>query len=170
MEAFCRETGARYRHFLYGGAPGVAERVASVLSQKFGVNTVGIYSPPFRPLTDEENAELNNRIRQAAPDVVWVCLGAPKQERWMYEHYAQLRVPALVGVGAAFDFLAGTSQLAPQWMRENGLEWLFRLTQEPRRLWRRYILNGSLFVWKVGLELLGFEQFHQPALSGEEPR
>jgi len=159
METFCCTTGTSYRHFFYGGGPGVADRVAGVLKQRYGVNVAGTYFPPFRPLTEEENEQVSSRIRAAAPDVVWVGLGTPKQERWMYEHSARLRAPVMVGVGAGFDFVAGRVKQAPAWMRESGLEWLFRLIQEPRRLWRRYFINGAEFVWKVSLELLGFKKF-----------
>ena len=94
-----------------------------------------------------------------APDVVWVGMSTPKQERWMYEHQPRLRVPLMAGVGAAFDFIAGTVKQAPAWMQENGLEWSFRLVQEPRRLWRRYLVFGSKFVWNVSFELLGLRKF-----------
>ncbi|MEJ2008418.1 MAG: WecB/TagA/CpsF family glycosyltransferase [Acidobacteriota bacterium] len=159
METFCRQTGPLYRHFLYGGKPGVAERLADTLKKRYGVRTVGIYSPPFRQLNEEEEAELDRRIHKAAPDIIWVGLSTPKQERWMFEHRARLSVPVLAGVGAAFDFLTGTVKQAPSWMQETGLEWLFRLTHEPRRLWRRYIVCGSKFLWNVSLELLGLKKF-----------
>jgi N-acetylglucosaminyldiphosphoundecaprenol N-acetyl-beta-D-mannosaminyltransferase len=159
METFCRTTGPSYRHFFYGGGPNVAVRLAEVLKQRYGVNAVGTYSPPFRPLTEEENEQVSRQIRMAAPDVVWVGLSTPKQERWMYEHCARLRAPVMVGVGAAFDFVAGRVKQAPAWMRENGLEWLFRLGLEPRRLWRRYLVSGSKFVWNVSMELLGLKNF-----------
>ena len=112
----------------------MADRLAEKLKQRYGVRTVGTYSPPFRPLTEEEKVEVDRRIQAAAPDVVWVGLSTPKQERWMFEHRARLSVPVMAGVGAAFDFLAGTAKQAPAWMQENGLEWLFRLSHEPRRL------------------------------------
>jgi len=159
LETFCCNTGPFYRHYFYGGGPGVADRLAEVLKQRYDVRTVGTYSPPFRPLTEEEEAEVERRIRAAAPDVVWVGLSTPKQERWMYEHRLRLGVPVMAGVGAAFDFIAGTVKQAPDWMRENGLEWFFRLVQEPRRLWRRYLVLGSRFACNVLLELLGAKRF-----------
>jgi N-acetylglucosaminyldiphosphoundecaprenol N-acetyl-beta-D-mannosaminyltransferase len=158
METFCANTGPLYRHYFYGGAPGVAVRVAEVLRQRYQVRTVGTYSPPFRPLTEEEEVELERRIQAAAPDIVWVGLSTPKQERWMIEHRARLAVPVLAGVGAAFDFVAGTASQAPAWMQENGLEWLFRLTHEPRRLWHRYLVLGSRFAWNVSLEIAGLKR------------
>jgi N-acetylglucosaminyldiphosphoundecaprenol N-acetyl-beta-D-mannosaminyltransferase len=159
METFCSKTGPRYRHYLYGGAPGVADRLAETLKQRYGVLTVGTYCPPFRPLTEEEKVEVERRIQAAAPDIVWVGLSTPKQERWMHAHRRYLSVPVAAGVGAAFDFIAGTAKQAPTWMQETGLEWFFRLTHEPRRLWRRYLVQGSKFVWNVSLELLRLRKF-----------
>jgi N-acetylglucosaminyldiphosphoundecaprenol N-acetyl-beta-D-mannosaminyltransferase len=98
-------------------------------------------------------------INQAAPDVLWVGLSTPKQERWMYEHRDKLQVPVMVGVGAAFDLLAGIKSQAPMWMREHGLEWFWRLMSEPRRLWHRYLVYGSLFVSLVALEKMGILKF-----------
>jgi N-acetylglucosaminyldiphosphoundecaprenol N-acetyl-beta-D-mannosaminyltransferase len=159
LESFCCNTGPFYRHYFYGGRPGVAERVAEVMKKRYDVRTVGTYCPPFRPLSEEEKLEVDRRIEAAAPDVVWVGLSTPKQERWMYEHRPRLSVPVMVGVGAAFDFIAGDVKQAPGWMQENGLEWSFRLTQEPRRLWRRYLVLGPKFAWNVSLELLGLKKF-----------
>lgn len=158
---FCRETNAKgYRHFFYGGAPGVPEALAAKLKPQFPMLEVaGTYSPPFRPLTPEEDARVVEMINRAAPDVLWVGLGCPKQECWMYEHREQLRVPVLVGVGQAFDLHAGLLQQAPVWMREHGLEWLFRLLTEPRRLWRRYLIYNSEFVFSELLEFLGVRKF-----------
>jgi len=159
--SFCEEsTGPGYRHFFYGGEPGVPERLAESLESRFpGLNVVGTYAPPFRPLSAKEDEEMVEMIGRAAPDVVWVGLGAPKQERWMHDHKAQLRVPVLVGVGAAFDMLSGRREQAPPWMRECGLEWLFRLLQEPRRLWRRYLVYGSQFIVYLLLESLRLKNF-----------
>ena len=159
--AFCEETsGQGYRHFFYGGEPGVAERLAESLKTRFpGLNVVGTCSPPFRALSADEDAEMVEMINRAAPDVLWVGLGAPKQERWMHEHKDRLQVPVVVGIGAAFDFLSGRRKQAPSWMREHGLEWFFRLLQEPRRLWRRYLINGSKFVIYVLLDTLRLKNF-----------
>jgi len=159
--AFCEQSaGQGYRHFFYGGEPGVAERLAESLRARFpGLNVVGTYSPPFRPLTATEYEEIVHLIGRAAPDVLWVGLGTPKQERWMHEHKDKLRVPVLVGVGAAFDMLSGGKKQAPRWMREHGLEWFFRLMQEPRRLWRRYLVYGAQFIAYIVLESLGLKKF-----------
>lgn len=154
METFCRETGSKYRHFFYGGAPGVADALAQAERERYGIQIAGTYCPPFRPLTEEEETEMQRLVDQTHPDVLWVGLSTPKQERWMYEHRNTLPVPVMLGVGAAFDLNTGRLTQAPAWMRENGLEWLFRLCSEPRRLWRRYIVNGSKFLWAVCLEQL----------------
>lgn len=98
-------------------------------------------------------------ISRAAPDVLWVGLGAPKQERWMHEHKDRLRVPVLVGVGAAFDLLSGRRKQAPRWMGEHGFEWFFRLLQEPRRLWRRYLVYGAQFIAYLALDSLRLKNF-----------
>jgi N-acetylglucosaminyldiphosphoundecaprenol N-acetyl-beta-D-mannosaminyltransferase len=158
---FCRETSARgYRHFFYGGARGVPEALATKLKCQFPMLEVaGTCSPPFRPLTPEEDASVVEMINRAGADVLWVGLGCPKQECWMYEHREQLRVPVLVGVGQAFDLYAGRLQQAPVWMREHGLEWLFRLLAEPRRLWRRYLIYNLEFVFSELLEFLGVREF-----------
>lgn len=145
-----------YRHFFYGGAPSIAERLAESLQKRFpGTIVAGTFCPPFRPLTPEEDSEVVEMINRAAPDVVWVGLSTPKQEHWMYEHRAGFNVPVLMGVGAAFDINAGMKKQAPAWMREHGFEWLFRLLQEPRRLAHRYLVYGSQFIFWVTLELLG---------------
>ncbi len=154
METFCRETGSRYRHFFYGGAPGVADALAQAEHKRYGIQVAGAYCPPFRPLSQEEEREVQAQIADTRPDVLWVGLSTPKQERWMYEHRDTLQVPVMLGVGAAFDLNTGRLKQAPAWMRENGLEWLFRLCAEPRRLWQRYIVNGSKFLWAVCTEHL----------------
>jgi N-acetylglucosaminyldiphosphoundecaprenol N-acetyl-beta-D-mannosaminyltransferase len=118
----------------------------------------GTYSPPFRSLTREEDGEVIQAIETSQADIVWVGLSTPKQERWMHEHRGRLNVPVLVGVGAAFDFHTGRIAQAPEWMRDRGLEWLFRLTMEPRRLWRRYLVYGAEFAALVVLELLGLKK------------
>jgi len=159
--AFCEESAEKgYRHFFYGGEPGVADRLAASLKARFpGLNVVGTCSPPFRPLSAEENDEMVEMIDRAAPDVLWVGLGTPKQERWTHEYKSRLRVPVLVGVGAAFDMLSGRRRQAPRLIREHGLEWFFRLVQEPRRLWRRYLVYGSRFIVYLLLESLRLKNF-----------
>jgi N-acetylglucosaminyldiphosphoundecaprenol N-acetyl-beta-D-mannosaminyltransferase len=154
MLRFWQQTPAA-RHFFYGGAPGVADALALKFSRQFPTHEIaGTFSPPYRPLSPEEDTEICSIINAAHPDIVWVGLSTPKQERWMLDHCHKLSVPVLIGVGAAFDFHAGTVRSAPLWMGENGLEWLFRLLQEPRRLWHRYLVRGSEFAALSLLELL----------------
>jgi exopolysaccharide biosynthesis WecB/TagA/CpsF family protein len=162
LERFCEETAAKgYRHFFYGGADGVAEDLAARLAARFaGLQIAGVSCPPFRILTQAEDDEAVSLINGTRADVVWVGLGAPKQERWMAEHQSRLDAPVLVGVGAAFDFHTGRVAQAPPWMREHSLEWLFRLLREPGRLWRRYLIYGTEFVALVLLESLGLKKFY----------
>ena len=147
----CRATHRKgYKHFFYGGAPAVAERLAAQLTQEFpGMRVAGCCSPPFRALSVEEKLEMVRTINDAAPDVLWVGLGCPKQEFWMHEFSTRLRVPVMLGVGQAFDIYAGNLRQAPRWMREHGLEWLFRLCLEPRRLWKRYLVYNLWFIAAV---------------------
>jgi N-acetylglucosaminyldiphosphoundecaprenol N-acetyl-beta-D-mannosaminyltransferase len=128
-----------YRQFYYGGSEGVAEKLKQVLVNAHpSLEVAGALCPPFRELTPEEDQAVVDAINAARPHIVWVGLSTPKQEFWMVEHLGRIAAPVMVGVGAAFDFLAGTKRQAPLWMQRNGLEWLFRLCSEPRRLWRRY--------------------------------
>lgn len=128
-----------WRHFFYGGKPGVADDLAAKLEDRFpDIDIAGTYCPPFRQLTSDEVQSVEEIIRAAQPDVVWVGLSTPKQERWMARFVDRLGVPVLVGIGAAFDFLSGAKVQAPRWVQRSGLEWLFRLMSEPRRLWPRY--------------------------------
>jgi N-acetylglucosaminyldiphosphoundecaprenol N-acetyl-beta-D-mannosaminyltransferase len=144
-----RAQGAR--HYLYGGAEGVPERLAKALEARYpGVEVVGMESPPFRPLTEGEDAAAVARINAARPDYVWVGLGAPKQDHWIGAHRDRLDAAALLAVGAAFDFHSGDLRQAPRWMQRSGLEWLFRLAMEPRRLWHRYTVVNGMFLWLVG--------------------
>jgi N-acetylglucosaminyldiphosphoundecaprenol N-acetyl-beta-D-mannosaminyltransferase len=159
METFCRETGSQYRHFFYGGVPGVAESLATSLRERFHIVVAGTYSPPFRDLTVEEDKVLADWVHEAAPDVLWVGLSTPKQERWMHEHRERLRVPVLLGVGAAFDLNSGRLRQAPEWMREIGLEWLFRFLAEPRRLWKRYLVKIPSAIWSISLEIVHLRKF-----------
>lgn len=155
MEIFCRETGSKYRHFFYGGRPGTAERLADSLHQRYGIVVAGTYCPPFRPLTESEHQQLVSYVTTVSPNILWVGLSTPKQEKWMHQNRTQLRVPVMLGVGAAFDFNSGRTRQAPGWMQENGLEWLFRLLIEPRRLWRRYLITIPKAAALVLLELAG---------------
>jgi N-acetylglucosaminyldiphosphoundecaprenol N-acetyl-beta-D-mannosaminyltransferase len=138
-----------YRHFFYGGAEGVAAKLTTNLSNKYpGLRVAGTYFPPFRPLTDEEDRSIVEKINSAKPDIVWIGLGAPKQEKWMAEHIGRIKATAMIGVGAAFDFHSGNIKWAPAPIRRLGLEWAYRLVQNPKRMWRRN-LDSPLFLSKV---------------------
>jgi len=151
MRALCERTaGTDVKHFLWGGAPGVPERLSDAIHDQYGdVNIVGAYSPPYEPTGTPPKDEYIERINAAKPDVVWVGLGSPKQDVWMHMYREHLHAPLLIGVGAAFDFISGAKRQAPEWLGELGLEWSFRLFQEPRRLGRRYLKYNTLFIWRV---------------------
>lgn len=161
---FCQKTAAKgYRHFLFGGHPGVPETVAARLTRCHpGIRIAGTCSPPFRKHTRAEHSEMIAQINNAGVDVLWVALGCPKQELWMYENRDRLNVPVIVGVGQAFDLYAGRVRQAPRWTRDNGLEWAFRLISNPRRLWRRYIVCNTQFVYCLALDGLGLLERDQP--------
>ena len=161
MLALCELSIERgYSHYFYGGAEGVPALLAARLQKRFpGLNVTGTYSPPYRPLAAAEDAHIVEQINRAAPDLVWVGLGTPQQDLWMASHRDRLSAPVLIGVGAAFDFHTGRIPQAPKWMQNNGLEWLFRLVQEPRRLWYRYLVYNPLFVGLVLLQALGLKRY-----------
>jgi len=148
VAALCQASvSAGTRHYLYGGKPGVAERMEAKLIEMFpGLQIIGSSTPPFRPLTHEEDEAAIAEISAKQPDVVWVGLSTPKQEYWMRDHVSRIPGATLVGIGAAFDFYAGDVKRAPRWMHSSGLEWLHRLISEPRRLWRRYLILAPKFV------------------------
>jgi N-acetylglucosaminyldiphosphoundecaprenol N-acetyl-beta-D-mannosaminyltransferase len=152
--AHAADTGTRF--YLYGGRnQGALVQLALNLRKRYpGVRIVGGYSPPHRPLTDEEREAVTKEINGSRADVVWVGIGVPKQEKWMAEMRDQLQAPVLVGVGAAFDFHAGRVPQAPNWMQEVGLEWAYRLAREPRRLWRRYLRYNPRFVGSFARQLV----------------
>jgi N-acetylglucosaminyldiphosphoundecaprenol N-acetyl-beta-D-mannosaminyltransferase len=148
LDAMCALAVQRgHRHYVYGGSPHVVEQLVSGLRQRYpGLVIAGYRSPPFRPLSAEEDAADVAAINSARPDFVWVGLGMPKQEKWMATHVGRIEATALIGVGAAFDFHAGTKPRAPRWMQRSGLEWLFRLISEPRRLAGRYLIDNTIFL------------------------
>lgn len=155
LEVLGRRVGA-LRHFLYGSTPEVLASLRRRLAERIpGVAVVGAHSPPFRPLSSQEVTEERELIRSAHPDVVWVGLSTPKQERWMSANVGRVGDGVLIGVGAAFDFLAGHKAQAPGWMRSAGLEWAFRLMTEPRRLVPRYLRVVPSYLWLRTLERLG---------------
>jgi N-acetylglucosaminyldiphosphoundecaprenol N-acetyl-beta-D-mannosaminyltransferase len=148
------------RHFLYGGVPGVAEELRDRLTARFPkLQIVGCYTPPFRPLNAEEEKTLQELVHAAQPDIMWIGLSTPKQEKFMVEFLPKLEVTLMIGVGAAFDFHAGRARQAPRWMQRSGLEWFFRMVTEPRRLGRRYLKNTPLFAWKLAGQLAGLKKY-----------
>jgi len=155
--------GQGIRHFFYGGANGVAAELSIKLQERFpGLIVAGTYEPPFRPLNAEEQADLAAKVRAAKPDLFWVGLSTPKQEKFMTEYIDKLETTIMLGVGAAFDMHAGRLRQAPPWMQRSGLEWFFRLCMEPRRLWKRYFKNNPRFVYHVICQKLGLEKFTLP--------
>ena len=136
--------------YFFGAAEGVPDLLAERMAQRFpGLKVAGVLSPPFRPMTDQEDAALVEQINAAQPDIIWVGLSTPKQERWMAAHVGRVSAPVLIGVGAGFDIHAGLLPQAPPWLQRHGLEWAYRLVKEPRRLWRRYFRNNPRFVWAI---------------------
>jgi N-acetylglucosaminyldiphosphoundecaprenol N-acetyl-beta-D-mannosaminyltransferase len=161
MLAVCEHSlSLGYRHFLYGGGSGVPELLAKKLKSRFPeLKVVGSFSPPFHALTTEEDNQVVDMINAAHPDIVWVGLSTPKQELWMAGHVAKLSPSVLVGVGAAFDIHAGVKKQAPYWIQRRGLEWLFRLANEPRRLGRRYLINNPVFILLTLAQALGIKKY-----------
>jgi len=162
MTAISAERG--YRNFYFGGKPGTAEVLRDVLvGQHPTLQVVGTHSPPFGAISRAQDEEVVQMINAARPDIIWVGLSTPKQERWMAAHQGRICAPVMVGVGAAFDFLAGEKPQAPALMQRNGLEWLFRMVTEPRRLAGRYIRNNPAFIYLALRQLLAPKRFPNPA-------
>jgi len=161
MTDMCRLSVERgYRNFLYGGKPGVAELLSEALQQKFpGLQVVGTYTPPFRNLTPEEEEEILAKVRESRPHILWVGLSTPKQERFMAQYVDRLQTPLLVGVGAAFDYHTGRIRDCSEWIKRAGLQWLHRLSQDPRHLWRRYLRNNPAFLWHIACQVSGLRQY-----------
>jgi len=175
LQVFQRGQSRGLRHYLFGGGEGVAPLLAEKLTARFpAAQIVGLYTPPFRLLTEDEEQEIVAGLRTLEPHCVWVGLSTPKQERLMAHllsrHAAELPAPlVMLGVGAAFDFHAGLKPQAPAWMQRAGLEWLYRFQQEPRRLWRRYLKNNPLFVARAALQLTGLRKYDLPPHLQETP-
>ena len=161
MTEVCRLSLERgYRHFFYGGREGVADALKDALVSKFpGLQVVGTYTPPFRPLNEAEELHLREMIERVKPHVLWVGLSTPKQERFMARYIDMLNVGLMVGVGAAFDLHTGNMKDAPGWMKRAGLQWLHRLVQEPGRLWKRYLINNPLFLFRMCLQMTGLRRY-----------
>ena len=176
LEVCRRSVGPGFTHFLYGGKPGVAEELGSNLRRLFpGINIVGQFTPPFRELSALEQSELQQQLARVTPDIVWVGLSTPKQERFMAEYLPHLDCTIMIGVGAAFDLHTGLLKDAPTWMKRAGLQWFHRLVQEPRRLWKRYLVNNSVFLVNILLQIVGVRRYQlaqadpdSSAVSGPE--
>jgi N-acetylglucosaminyldiphosphoundecaprenol N-acetyl-beta-D-mannosaminyltransferase len=162
LSAFCalaQEKG--FSNFFYGDTPETLDALGKNLQRKYPrLKISGKYSPPFRALRDEEDSAVVEMINNSGSDVLWVGLGCPKQERWMFEHRDKLNVPIIIGVGAYFKFHGGTIERAPPIVANHGFEWAYRLMKEPRRVWRRYLLDGPRFVIHGILELVGLREYH----------
>ena len=161
MDSMCQLSVERgYRNFFYGGNKGVAPLLSEALQKRHpGLQVVGTYTPPFRALNPEEEKELLELVHQSKPHILWVGLGTPKQERFMAHYFRQFEVPLLVGVGAAFDFHTGRLQECPTWAKRAGLQWVHRLKQEPRRLWKRYLWSNSAFLWQIASQFCGLRTY-----------
>lgn len=146
LELFAISKEKGYRHYFYGATEETLQSMKEVLERDYpGIQIAGMYAPPFRALTPQEDAQVVAKINEYRPDFIWIGLGAPKQEEWMYQHMGQLQ-GVLIGVGAGFDYLAGYIKRAPRWMQRMSLEWLYRLLQDPKRLWRRYFTSNVKFI------------------------
>jgi N-acetylglucosaminyldiphosphoundecaprenol N-acetyl-beta-D-mannosaminyltransferase len=155
-------------HFFCGGEPGVAERLRDEILRRYSwVQIAGTYSPPFRSMTEMEEDCLKAKVRSLRPDIIWVGLSTPKQERFMARYLPVLETKLMIGVGAAFLFHTGAIRDSPKWVKDAGLQWLHRLVQEPFRLWRRYLLNNPRFIFCALLQMLGLKQY---ALKAESKR
>lgn len=175
MYALCKHSIQKgYRHFFYGGEPGIPEKLERNLKRRLpGLDIVGTYSPPFRSLTTEEDEQIVEMINEQKPDIVWVGLSTPKQEKWMAEHVGRLSATTLIGVGAAFDYLSNNKKQAPRWIRHTGFEWLYRLIVEPRRLWRRYLKIVPLFIiLLIGqkLEMIKYDEGENHSIEKSIPK
>jgi N-acetylglucosaminyldiphosphoundecaprenol N-acetyl-beta-D-mannosaminyltransferase len=145
-----------YRHYFFGGKEGVADLLAARLREMYpGLIVAGTYCPPFRPMTAQEDRQVVEQINAARPDILWVGLGCPKQEKWMLAHKGRIDAAATIGVGAAFDFHSDQVKWAPFWIRRLGLEWAFRLLCDPRRLWRRNLLSFYFLLAVLGQRIMG---------------
>jgi len=159
--AWSETSGAQ--HFFYGGAEGVAELLARKLKERFPKLAVaGTFTPPFRALNADELKALQSQVAAAKPDILWVGLSTPKQEKFMAEFLPKLDATLMIGVGAAFDFHSGRVKQAPRWMQRSGLEWFYRLCSEPRRLAKRYLRNNPLFLLKSLGQVAGWKKYPLP--------
>jgi N-acetylglucosaminyldiphosphoundecaprenol N-acetyl-beta-D-mannosaminyltransferase len=169
MAEMCRLSVQRgYRNFLYGGKPGVAESLRDSLEKRFpGLQVVGTYTPPFRSLTPKEESDLAAQVQESRPHIIWVGLSTPKQERFMAQYMNRLDVPLMFGVGAAFDYHSGRLRDCSRWVKRAGLQWLHRLMQDPKHLWRRYLRSNPAFLWHIALQLSRLRQYPSGVLPSD---
>jgi len=150
----------KIKHYFFGSSEETLDKMNKVIKQKFQSAIIsGCVSPPYRQFTPEENEQFLKQMNESGADLFWIGLGAPKQEIWMYENYKKLNKGVMIGIGAGFDYLAGNTKHAPKWMKNMALEWLYRLIQEPKRLWKRYLITNTLFLWYCFLEFLNLKDF-----------
>lgn len=160
LELCARSLKNGYTHFFYGGKAGIAEELKRNFETWYpGIRILGALTPPFRSLTHKEEAELSAHVGKLKPDILWVGLSTPKQEMFMVEAIEHLDCKLMIGVGAAFDFHTGRIKDAPTWIKEAGLQWFHRLCQEPRRLWKRYLINNAVFVWHLIFQIAGSKRY-----------
>lgn len=143
------------RHFFFGSSEETLVKLKTAIEEKYpGTKISGMIAPPFKPINEWSHSQFTQIINDTTPDFIWVGLGAPKQERWMYENYKSVHNGIMFGIGAGFDYLAGNTKHAPQWMKNFALEWLYRLIQEPGRLWKRYLTTIPQFIFFASRELI----------------
>lgn len=163
MEEISSKAGQKgYTYFLYGGFEGAPDEIEKYLKSKYdGIDIIGKYSPPFRPLNEDEDREICDWINQLKPDFIWIGLGSPKQDVWIHEHREKIRGSIMIPSGATFDFFSQRIKQAPKWIRDLGFEWLFRLTQDFKRLWKRYTFYNIIFLFFFGLQLIKVIDFNE---------
>lgn len=160
LEIFRRKEFSRYTHFLYGGEPGVADLLRERLMFRYPwARVVGTYTPPFRDLDADEEQAFIARVRKLRPDIIWVGISSPRQERFMHRYLPALETTLMFGVGAAFDFHTGRLKDSPQWVKTVGMQWFHRFLQQPRRLWKRYLRNNPAFLWHIAVQLSGLRNY-----------
>ena len=169
MKAFFRRASRRgYSSYFFGDTEATLAKLREKLAEEWpGHRIAGTWSPPFRPLSAQEDQEAIERINDARPDVLWVGLGTPRQDRWIHERLDRLRVPAAIGVGAAFAFVAGTVRRCPEWMGAMGLEWAHRFAKEPKKVWRRDLIDGPRFLFHLGMELAGLRDYSERSTNSD---
>ena len=160
MKYLEQSAGKNIKHYFLGGKPGVPEKLKANMEEKFpGIQIVGTYSPQFRPLTEVEDRQMCEAVNSSGADVLWVGLGAPKQDIWMYEHRDKLKVKVMLGVGQAFDIHSGEIKEAPVFLQKMGLEWFYRWGMHPIKFAHRYLYNNPRFLWHCFLEMSGLRKY-----------